>query len=340
MDTESAKGVHPTNKITILADTTLTVQYQLGLGLIGVGAAGQVYGVDDDIVLKACRIYVPPSSAASAHVLYDYASESIFHCGISKDEKVVNRLLSQHPHPNITEAIDTNYPEGIYFRRYQPFPKTGLPAQPGRIRWYQDILQALAHIHSLRLTHSDLRMDNILLDAQGRALLADFGASAPFGSPNPSLPVLLNGPAETVSHATDAFAMASLIYEVEIGARQEISLDDCKELILPVVLTGHAGLDALVGKGWCGEYASTEEMLADAQRLGDGLDTRGRVVPSSSREELQARISQWRETRQEQHGCILYSLPTEAQLQALAERYGWDVDAERHFKDDQWETEL
>lgn len=51
------------------ADFQLTVQYQESLDIIGVGAAGQVYNVDDDVVLKACRIYEPPSRDAAPRVL-------------------------------------------------------------------------------------------------------------------------------------------------------------------------------------------------------------------------------------------------------------------------------
>lgn len=82
------------------------------------------------------------------------------------------------------------------------------PAQPGRILWYQDIIRALLHIHKLGVAHSDLRIDNILIDTQGHALLCDFSSCYPFGqinpaAPHPALPVQLNGLAKTVSEATD-----------------------------------------------------------------------------------------------------------------------------------------
>jgi hypothetical protein len=133
---ETVRETHPVDKSANQADFTLTVQYQIDLDIVGVGAPGQVYNIDDCIVLKACRIYVPPSSKAASRTLWDYASESIFHFGLIEDEKTVFRLLSQHPHPNIIDAIDTSHPEGIYLRKYQPFPLTGLPPQLDRILWY------------------------------------------------------------------------------------------------------------------------------------------------------------------------------------------------------------
>ncbi|RDW64433.1 uncharacterized protein DSM5745_09844 [Aspergillus mulundensis] len=321
------------NKPENYADSTLTVQYQIDLEIIGVGAAGQVYNVDDHIVMKAGRVYVPPSENATPRAQWDYASESIFHFGLMRDEKSVFRLLSQHPHLNIIEAIDTSYPEGVYLRKYQPFPDTKLPPQSVRMLWYQDILQALSHLHSLRIAHSDIRKDNILLDAQGHALLSDFSASCPFGYPNPSLPFLLNGQSETVSDGSDMFAMASLIYELETGARPEITLNDRDEVVLPAVHTGNTGLDSLIENAWRGRYESTADMLARARSLNHSEDIRGQTQDCPSKEELRSRIRQWRRDREERHGCILYSLPTEKQLRILAERYDLDMDAELRFHD-------
>ncbi|CAG8910158.1 unnamed protein product [Penicillium egyptiacum] len=215
------------------ADITLTVQYQTDLDIIGVGAAGQVYNVDDYTVLKACRIYEPPSSDATPRALWDYASETIFHFGLLKDEKTVFRLLTEHPHPNIIEAIDRDHPEGIYLCKYRPFSDTTPATQSDRVLWYRDIRRALLHLHGLGIAHSDICKHNILSDTNGHALLGDFGACCPFGKPNPSPPFLLNGPSETVSDGTDRFAMGCPVYELEIGVPAEISVDDHKRLVLP-----------------------------------------------------------------------------------------------------------
>ncbi|KAL5338604.1 hypothetical protein BJX70DRAFT_398550 [Aspergillus crustosus] len=221
--------------------------------------------------------------------------------------------------PNIIEAMDTSHPEGIYLRKYQPFPQTGLPPQSDRILWYQD---------TIRSASSPSQSSDMLC-------LVTLVLAVPFGSPNPSLPVLLNGPSETVSEATDMFAMASLIYVMEIGVQPRILLNDCNELIFPHSNTGHIGLDSLIKDAWHEQYASTAEMLAHAQRLLDKDDTRGHVQHYFSKEESRSRITQWRKNRKEQHGCNLYSLATGNQLQVLAVRYGWDMDGGRRFRDHQ-----
>ncbi|KAH8709234.1 Ribosomal protein S6 kinase alpha-5 [Beauveria bassiana] len=246
-----------------------------------------------------------------------------------------------------------DHPEGIYLRKYQPLSALTPGSQSDRIFWYQDIIRALLHLHKLGISHSDIRKDNILFDQQGHALLGDFCASCPFGHPNPSLPVLFNGPSETVSDATDRFAMGSLIYELETGVRSEISLDDHDGLILPKIHTAHDGLDSLIENAWRGQYDSTTDMLKHAECLNTVQDSRGPVEHPVSKTKLIARIAQWRKNRAQQHGnlainendttepgqqcilgCVLYSLPTEPQLQILAERYGWSMDEELRFRDD------
>ena len=84
---------------------TITIQYQPGLEMIGVGVAGQVYSLDDDIVLKACIIFQPPTTNCTTRDLWYHASETVFNFSLLRDEKAVLRWLTQHPHPNIMEAI-------------------------------------------------------------------------------------------------------------------------------------------------------------------------------------------------------------------------------------------
>lgn len=109
-----AKIQTPLNRPSGCADEYLTVQYQVGLDIIGVGAAGQVYNVDDHTVLKTCRIYEPPSKTATPRALWDYASETVFHSCLLIDERAVLRLLAKRPHPNMIEVIDVDQPDGIY----------------------------------------------------------------------------------------------------------------------------------------------------------------------------------------------------------------------------------
>jgi serine/threonine protein kinase len=223
----------------------------------------------------------------------------------------MSKLLEQQPHPNIVQAVDTAYPEGIYLRRYLKHSEIATPTQPRRILWYQDILRALLHLHKLGIAHSDLRIDNVLFDEQGHAFLCDFSSCSAFGelnheSPHPEFPFPLNGIAKTFSDATDMFAMGSLIFWLEFGHKPELAAEN-GVVVLPPVHTGHDGLDSMVRKAWLGKYASTEQMLRDAEALqrDKAQDPRNPVQPVS-KGELRERVRRWRRDREEHHGRLAH----------------------------------
>jgi serine/threonine protein kinase len=244
---------------------------QTDLEPVGVGAAGVVYNVDDHVVLKTCHVVGPPPTNAPPLEQWHYASEALFHSNTMQYERTVFRLLEQRPHSNIVEAIDTDRAEGIYLRKYLPIDKLEeTPAQPGRILWYQDIIRALVHIHSLGIAHSDLRIDNILCDRQGHALLCDFSASSPFGrvnpvSPHSANPVPINGLSKVVSDATDRFAIGSLIFRIETGAKPELSISDDGAIVLPQIQTGHDGIDTMIRKAWLWQYSSVTTVVTTCE---------------------------------------------------------------------------
>jgi len=44
-------------------------------------------------------------------------------------------------------------------------------------RWYEDLCSALAYCHSCGVIHRDIKLNNVLIDAAGHAVLSDFGIS-------------------------------------------------------------------------------------------------------------------------------------------------------------------
>lgn len=336
-DAAASKPACPAAQLPESITYTSRLQPQPDLEIVGVGASGQVYKVDDHIVLKTCRIFEPPSNDSSSRYRWFYASDTLFHFNLLQDERTVLRLLAQRPHPNIVEVIDTDYPEGLYLRKYLPLPDVEVPMQPGRILWYRDITRALFHLHDLGITHSDLRIENILFSPEGRAFLCDFSASCPFGQPNPAyphpdLPVPINGLSEIVSDATDRFAMGSLIFQMEHGSRPNLSIDYNGILIIPEVQTGHNGVDEVIREAWLGKYSSTAQMLKHIESLcTSSRDIHSPRTYSVSRESLRDRIRQWREHREKSFGSVLSAIPNEDQLRDLADHYGWDKDGGRRF---------
>lgn len=286
--------------------TTMWVQLQRDLNMIGVGSSGQIYEVDGDIVLKAGRVYQPPDGNASRLDMWHYVSESIFHFELIENERNIFRRLENNPHPNIAEPIDTTHPEGIYIRRYSPKPEIHRYTGPQRISLYASLLRGLSHLHSLEIAHSDLRLENVLFDAHGEAVLCDFSASAAFGLPNPAAPspdcsVPINGLSKALTDATDRFAFASLMFQLETGTKPGLSIRADGTLLLPQVISEHPGLGQVIKKAWLGTFTSTLEMLYSVESLNDlrELSDPQYLTP---RDVLRELVAQWREQRITRYG--------------------------------------
>lgn len=287
----------------------LTVAPQDGLKILGAGAAALVYEVNENIVLKACYTYQRPAPDASAQDWTNYSDSTLFSLHLSRQEKDILRLLEKHPCPNIAEAITMDEEEGIYLRRYTPLSQVK-HAQPDRVCYYRDLLRGLNHLHALGICHSDLRPNNILLDRrQDRpsALLCDFSTASRFGEPNTiscaEEPVPRTGLAKVVSDATDRFAMACLIFELEIGVRPALAALRNGSIALPPVSVGHSGLDSIITKAWAGQYSSTSEMLVEVESLTEQCNNTCRNEGQDiSKDELREQVKQWRQGRKDRYG--------------------------------------
>jgi len=49
-------------------------------------------------------------------------------------------------------------------------------------RWYGDLVEALSYCHAKGVVHRDVKLNNVLVDAEGHAVLSDFGVSRIFDS--------------------------------------------------------------------------------------------------------------------------------------------------------------
>lgn len=303
--TRDSLPIHP-DSIPACETYTLHLQPQHDLDIAVVGTSGQVYNVDDQVVLKACQIFAPPTSDASQSDHWHYASDTLFHSNLLEDERTVLQLLQTRPHPHIIEAIDTDQPEGTYLRKYRHRATHTFATQSQRIRLYHDVVDALRHLHSLGIIHADIRIDNILFDDHGSAILCDFSAASPCGEPNhvlPDLPLPINGPSPTLSEASDMFAMASLISQLEHGVASKPSLEN-GILILPDIGSGNQGIDEVIRKAWLGCYSSTSEMLQHLTSIDAEMyhSYEGSRVVSVSRNLLEDQVKTWRGHREKKLG--------------------------------------
>lgn len=281
---------------------------QQDLEIVGIGACGEVYHVNDQVVLKSCRIFQPYGSDASRREHLLYASDTLFHYNLLRNERTVLQLLQNRPHPHLIEAIDTDQVEGIYLRKYRRQAIDAISTQSRRIKLYRDITDALHHLHSLGIIHADIRIDNILFDERGSAVLCDFSAASPKGEPNlvfPEFPLPINGPSPTLCEASDMFAMASLMYRMEHGTAPELIYEN-GTLALPEIKSGHQAVDDIIRNAWLGRYQHTSEMLKDLASIDvattDAFESARPQPRAESMEILKNQIKKWKAEREEKFG--------------------------------------
>ena len=104
-------------------------------------------------------------------------------------QKEIN-VLSKLSHPNIMslyEVIDTRNNVSLVmemcqgkslFHYIKKKPQQKLEEKECKLIFKQ-IVDAVAYMHGKSFVHRDLKLDNILIDEQGRIKLIDFGFSIP-----------------------------------------------------------------------------------------------------------------------------------------------------------------
>ncbi|KAK5444227.1 hypothetical protein LTS15_010580 [Exophiala xenobiotica] len=123
--------------------------------------------------------------------------------------------------------------------------------------WGVQMIQSVIYLHSKGVRHSDLRLDQWLLDETGKARLSDFNASGYDEQPSLGLKRKVASGLESIGYylprpddadasvVTDLFALGSSLYELETNKRPYHDLDD------DVV-------GDLLGQG---DFPSTEELI-------------------------------------------------------------------------------
>jgi len=161
---------------------------------------------------------------------------------------------------------------------------------PQRARIVKDVCEALEHAHRLGVQHRDLKPSNIMLDAQLRAKILDFGLSSNdptrghfLGTPQYLAPEQLDA-SMPIDARTDIYGLGGVLYELLCGAPpiDGESVDACLDQIragrirLPVEIDPRVPepLQAIALKALehqpADRYPSAREMALDLQRYLDG----------------------------------------------------------------------
>lgn len=205
-------------------DHLLAGRYRLAERL-GEGGAGTVWRARDELLTRDVavkQVRVPPELGGPERARFvDRAIHEARAAGRLRDAGivVVHDVLLEHGLPWIIMDLVTGRSLDQVVRQGGPLP----PATVARIG--VQVLSALEVAHAHGILHQDVKPANVLLDADGRALLADFGIAATMdaagdvlasaGSPGYMAPERLNGrPAGT---ASDLWSLAATLYTAVEG---------------------------------------------------------------------------------------------------------------------------
>ena len=257
---------------------------ELGRGGMGVVYAARIAGSEHVVALKLIRIGQAPTAASH---LERFAREGL--------------LVARLKHPGIVQIHSAGEAEGAPFLAYElvaearSLEQALAPlAQAERVALFRQIVAAVAAAHRAGVVHRDLKPSNILVDAQGRARVCDFGlatasdlarltrSEAFLGTPTHMAPEQLAGGGVDASRApaVDVWALGILLYQL-LTDRLPYPAQSLVELLAQVTAaripppSSHArvpaSLDAVCLKALSrsleDRYPSAQELLADLERV-------------------------------------------------------------------------
>ena len=137
-------------------------------------------------------------------------------------------------HPGIVRIHSAGEADGLPYLSYELVEggatlrdRLAQPDLPRNLDLILQVAQALAYAHAQGVVHRDLKPDNVLIDAQGRALVADFGLArrqgaegltrdgAVIGTPTHMSPEGFRG--EPIGAPGDVWALGVLLYQALCG---------------------------------------------------------------------------------------------------------------------------
>lgn len=245
----------------LMPDTTLfngkyVIERRIGEGGFGITYKATQSGLNRTVCIKE---YFPAgkcSRVTHAKTVYAHASsESIFEKYRQAFVKEAKMLATLH-HPNIVEVIDvfdennTSYMVMGFVdgRTLQDIvEKNGPMSYPDAINYIAQITNAVAYIHERHILHRDIKPDNIMITADNKAILIDFGSAREFEQDKTQMhtSMLTHGYAPTEQYTsnsrkgsyTDIYAIGATLYftltgqvPLEAAARLTEKMPSPKEL--------------------------------------------------------------------------------------------------------------
>ncbi|MEO8061910.1 MAG: serine/threonine-protein kinase [Pseudomonadota bacterium] len=154
------------------------------------------------------------------------------------------QLLGKLTHPNIARLLDAGVADGVVYlvleyvrgEAIDQYCDSRRLALDARLKLFADVCAAVAHAHANLVVHRDIKPSNILVTAAGEVKLLDFGigklveaeaagaerteltrVTGRIFTPEYAAPEQIRG--ESVTIATDIFALGTLLYSLLAGVR-------------------------------------------------------------------------------------------------------------------------
>jgi len=190
--------------------------------LIACGGMGAVYQATQRSLDRAVAIKILPR---------EFSSDEVFRTGFESEAKAMAKLN----HPNLIGVYDFGEAGGMLYIIMEYVAGKSLfhsahgyaVEQAEALRIVIEVCHGLAHAHEHGILHRDIKPANILLDAQVRPKISDFGLARAlereiqegeqiFGTPGYTAPEVIEPP-YAFDHRADIFSVGVMLHELLTG---------------------------------------------------------------------------------------------------------------------------
>lgn len=182
-------------------------------------------------------------------------AEAALAARLAREASLAGRL----DHPTIVRVLDAGADGPIAFVAFDLVEgaRTLGAALPGlerrqRVALVRDAARALGHAHACGVVHRDVKLDNVLVDAAGRARLTDFGVGLAYdldrmtrsgvlvGTPETMAPEQATGKRDLVGPPTDVWALGVVLHQVLVEEHPLFGDEDPPHLAAAVLAIAQA----------------------------------------------------------------------------------------------------
>ena len=214
--------------------------------LLGAGAMGEVYLAEDPqigrrVALKTLRILgVHPDELPERRQR------------LLREARTAGKLI----HPHVVTLFDAGEDGGFIYLAFEHVPGSDLGARLGAgppialgeaLRLVREACAGLDHAHKGGIVHRDIKPSNLLLDAEGRLKISDFGIAkmagqateltmtgSVMGSPHYLSPEQIRG--EELDGRSDLFSLGVVLYEL-LARRRPFGGETLSTLVYQILQT-------------------------------------------------------------------------------------------------------